>query len=236
MPAERFYLPTHLTPGLIVDLKGQEHHHLFRVMRLRAGEKVELIDGKGALAIGQVLSTESQGTTLKILSATQTPRSRVTSIAAIPLMRGAKLEWAIEKGTELGADSFWIYIADASKTEALSPHQLERLRLVILSAAKQSRRLFLPSIEILPHLAAVFHHSGQFLFGDPKAENFNWPALASTVICITGPESGFSDEELNLLEKQATPIRLGPYVLRAETAPIAALSIVQSRLGQDSNL
>jgi 16S rRNA (uracil1498-N3)-methyltransferase len=229
MPAERFYLNADYIKGASLCLTGTEHHHLSHVMRLRPGEQVELVNGRGGLATAQITDTEKQRTTLEILDERTTPPSSALLIAAVPLMRPAKLEWVIEKGTELGTDAFLLYRADHSEKETLSTHQIDRLRHLTISALKQSGRLHLPPLEILPHLTALFEREGQCLFGDIRP---NAPPLPRgctiTTLFITGPEQGFSKDELSLLDQKATGVRINPNILRAETAPIAAISIIKS--------
>jgi len=144
-------------------------------------------------------------------------------------MRASKLEWVVEKGTELGANAFLFYTAVHSEKDELSSNQLERLRYLAISALKQSGRLYLPSFEIVPDLSALFVKEARFLFGDPRAKDrFEFASLKGTpeIVFVTGPEQGFSAEELAVLDKYAKGVRLSANVLRAETAPIAAASML----------
>jgi 16S rRNA (uracil1498-N3)-methyltransferase len=231
MPAERFYLNADFVKGASVCLTGTEHHHLSHVMRLRPGEEVELVNGRGGLSVARIADADKQLTTLDILSLSKTPPSPVALIAAVPLMRPSKLEWVLEKGTELGADAFCLYRADHSEKDTLSEHQIDRLRNVTISAMKQSGRLYLPPLEVLPHLESIFEREGQFLFGDIRPNALPLVgALDPTIIFITGPEQGFSEGELHLLDQKARGVRINPNILRAETAPIAAMSILKRSL------
>jgi 16S rRNA (uracil1498-N3)-methyltransferase len=226
MPADRFYVHGLLAKGSAVKLEESEHHHLSRVMRIGVGEEVEIVNGEGALAVAKVSSIDKHSTTLHVLHADTTPRSGRQIILAVPLMRPNKLELVIEKGTELGADAFWIYAADYSEKGELSPNQLERLRTLSISALKQSGRLFLPALELLPSLESVHGH---LLYGDtrPNALSLAQIQLEHTTIFVTGPERGFSQRETELLEKKGRGVRLNPFTLRAETAPLAAVSILR---------
>ena len=100
-----------------------------------------------------------------------------------------------------------------------------------ISALKQSGRLYLPAIEILPRLEALFSHRARYLFGDTRPA----PPLSPTkseepILFITGPEKGFSKREQSLLDQKAAGVRINPNILRAETAPLAALSILSFNL------
>lgn len=219
MPAERFYFNGELRGVLTLD--GTEFHHLAHVMKIRPGEQVELVNGRGALAIVEVASVEKREATLKILSVSTTPLSPPSRILAIPLIRPSKLEFIIEKCTELGADAFWLYPADK---DALSPHQFERLSHIAISAMKQCGRLDLPEIKVLSCFEEIFNAPYTYLFGDTRPEAKPLKAEEKTVF-ITGPEGGFSDKELTALDAKAQGVRLHKNILRAETAPIAAICI-----------
>lgn len=220
MPAERFYIDADLT-GLLT-LTGPEHHHLIHVMRIRVGEKVELVNGRGSLAIAKLTSLSKQEAALEILSSTTAslfPRLTL----AVPFMRLSKLELVIEKCTELGASAFFLYPAHHSEKTDLSVHQQERLKHIAISAMKQCGRLDLPSIH-LGSFNEFFALSGILLFGDAGA-NEGPKQIEGELSLITGPEKGFSEKELNLLKQKAMGVRLHKNILRAETAPIAAAVI-----------
>lgn len=227
MPVNRFYLKEDLTLHSTVVLKEAEHHHLAHVIRLRSGDTMELVNGQGSLAEGTILEVEKKSTSIKITSTTYAPDLFPQFSLAIPLMRPSKLEWIVEKGTELGACSFLFYTADHSEKEALSHNQLERLHTLIISALKQSGRRYLPSLEILPSLSDLFLKDAFLLFGDPHTHNqIPAPKEKKLTIFITGPERGFSSKEQSLLDTRAAKVSLSPHTLRAETAPIAAASIL----------
>jgi len=226
MPVDRFYCPHPFNEGALVNLEESEHHHA-RVMRIAVGEEVELVNGQGSLAQAKVATLDKRATTLEILKVETVSRPSREIILAIPMMRPNKLELIVEKGTELGADAFWLYTADHSEKSDLSNNQSERLRNLTISALKQSGRLFLPSLEILPSLDKI---EGFLLFGDtrPEAPNLLEVNGPSRIIFITGPEKGFSEREVVQLEKKGKGVRLNPYILRAETAPLAAVSVLMS--------
>lgn len=223
MPAERFYIDQPLTDTL--TLEGTEFHHLAHVMRVRVGEEIELVNGRGALATATVLAITKHNATLSILSSSQSPLPEPRIILALPLMRLPKLELIIEKCTELGADAFWLYPAHHSDKDDLSPNQFERLTHIAISAMKQCGRLDLPPIKILAHFADLFGKPYTYLFGDTRPDAPKITPGEKNVF-ITGPEKGFSEKEVTLLEKSAIGVRLNKNILRAETAPIAAVALL----------
>ena len=230
MPSNRFYTDYELKRGSSVSIEGPEHHHLVHVMRLGKGEEVELVNGRGFLGLGTLAEVNKKSASIQILSSTFQEDSKPRICLAIPLMRSSKIEWIVEKGTELGAHAFLFYGAKYSEKEDFSSRQLERLHLLSIAALKQSGRLYLPSIEILPGLNNIFIQEALFLFGDPRSESPIMPMIAgikpSTIVFISGPERGFSEEELTVLNAKSKGVRLNAHILRAETAPIAAASIL----------
>jgi len=226
MPANRFYLVADLSPGSSTLLEGAEHHHLTRVMRTLVNEEVELVNGRGDLAIGKIERVDRRCAEVKILSASRQSDLAPRFFLAIPFMRASKLEWIVEKGTELGAAAFIFYPADFCEKEELRARQLERFHLLAIAALKQSGRLYLPAIRVETGLQSLFVQDSLFLFGHPRGKPFFEPLDATSITFITGPEKGFSQNELELLARQALGVRLSPHILRAETAPIAAASLL----------
>lgn len=229
MPADRFYLDGDLVNGSTVMIEGNEFHHLSHVMRLRVGDVVEVVNGKGWIAKGKVAEIGKKEGAVKIDSAVYAAEPRPRFLLAVPIMRSSKLEWVVEKGTELGASAFLFYGAVHSETEELSENKIERLRTVAIAALKQSGRLYLPGFEIHPALSALFGREARFLFGDPRARGeFEFESLKGTpeIVFITGPEQGFASEEIGVLDKRAEGVRLSGNVLRAETAPLVAACLL----------
>lgn len=224
MPAERFYIDAPLAPHTSAVLEGPELHHLAHVMRIRPGEEVELVNGKGALAKARLSSLEKSKGFLEILEAEQRPLPPRLITLAIPFLRPAKLELILEKGVELGADAFWIYPAAHSEKSDLSPHQRERLHHIAVSAMKQCGRLDLPEIKLLDSFSDLFG-SLPLLYGDTGEAPLLSPP-AGPVLFATGPEKGFSPKEETLLAQHGKGVRLHGNILRAETAPLAAATLL----------
>jgi 16S rRNA (uracil1498-N3)-methyltransferase len=224
MPADRFFIDTPLSG--ILSLQGPEHHHLAHVMKTKIGEEVELVNGRGGLATARVLSISKRNAELEVLSSSQTPLPLPLLTLAVPLMRPAKLEIVVEKCTELGADAFWFYPAHYSEKEELSPHQEDRLHLIAVSAMKQCGRLDLPQIKLLSSFEEIFKSPSLYLFGDTRPGQMA-KRPEGKIVFITGPERGFSEGEVEILDQKAKGVRLHRNILRAETAPIAASVLFQ---------
>lgn len=225
MPSERFYVEGSLEGG--VSIEGTEFHHLAHVMRVRVGEEIELVNGRGCLARGKVSSIDKHQAVVDILSLHSESLRELSYILAVPLMRPAKMELVLEKGTELGADAFWLYRAHHSEKEEISENQWERLRLISISAMKQCGRLDLPHLRHFLRFEEIFEEPLPYFFGDtrPGAQKISPQERG---IFITGPERGFSEKELKILEERALGVTLHKNILRAETAPLVALLKLQS--------
>ena len=223
MPIERFYVDADLATGATVELSGAELHHLAHVIRLRPPKEAELVNGRGALATAQLLRLDTKKAVLQILHATHTPPPPPAITLVISMPRFSKLEWIIEKGTELGADAFFLFPSDCSE------NKLERLRHLTIAALKQSGRLFLPSIQLYPNLKSCLQGDYPLYFGDTRPSA---PLLLQThpkppLLFATGPEEGFTTEEIAILQaKGAIGVKLHKNILRAETAPLAALAVL----------
>lgn len=227
MPANRFYYPGPLHQGATIELKEGEHHHL-RVMRASVDDEVEVVNGKGALATARITALQKESSHLSLLEVTQEAPLKQEIILIIPLMRPNKLEWIVEKAGELGATAIHFYAAEFSEKMQLSEHQLDRLQNLCLSALKQSGRLYLPHIELVPSLERAMVEEGAYLFGDttPGQSSILDVQPAGRTALITGPERGFSPKERAFLTSKAQPVSLSAHILRAETAPIAGLAVL----------
>lgn len=220
---DRFYIDSPLEKGQTVELRGPELHHLAHVMRIRVGETVELINGRSDLAEATLIRLDKQAGYLEITTASHHSQSPSGVTLALPYLRMAKLEWVIEKGTELGADAFWLYPAEYSEKETFSAHQQERLSHIAISAIKQSGRLDFPEIRFLKTFKELIASPLPLFFGDTHPDAPPLSSAPKPLLFVTGPEKGFSETERKLLAEKGTGVRLHRYILRAETAPLAAL-------------
>lgn len=236
MPHNRYYCDTLFTSDQSLSLEGEEFHHLIRVLRARPGDELEIVNGRGQLAQAKLLEIAKHSVVLSILSVFEEPLTQPPLILAIGIPRMNHLEWIIEKGTELNVTHFWLFPGRLSEKESLSASQQERLKNLTISAMKQCGRLDLPSIEIKRPLLEWSSIPGTLLFGDTDQEapylwNLSWiKPLASPIIWFTGPEKGFDVKERDFLLNtlKAKGVRLHSNILRAETAPLVALSLTQS--------
>jgi 16S rRNA (uracil1498-N3)-methyltransferase len=201
-------------------LSDEDFHHLSRVLRLRAGEEVSASDGRGGWRPCRWAGTAALHPAGEAVL-TEHPVPRLT--VAFALVKGERPEWAVQKLTEAGVDRLVLMTSARSVVrwdEARAPRQLERLRSVARLAAMQSRRVWLPSLEgPVPFSVLTAGGGTGELAGLAIADPDGGPLTLATPTVLIGPEGGWSEDELAAVPARAC---LGPHVLRAETAAVAA--------------
>ena len=231
MPAERFYLNESFFENQKAILKEEEFHHLSHVMRLKAGEEVELINGNGSLAFATISSLEKHKAILSIQKVHLEIKPPYQLILAQALPRLPRLEYILEKTVELGVTALWLFPGELSEKKELSSSQHQRVHHVIISALKQCGRLFAPELLFLPPLlswdpSSLPPHS---FFGDtrPTAPFFSTLLQSekpSSLLIAIGPEKGFQEKETLWMEKHLKGVKLHDNILRTDTAAISAVS------------
>ena len=214
-------------------LAEDDVHHLSRVLRLRPGEAVSVSDGRG----GWQLCKWAGGKALEpVGELVRYDRPSPLLTVGFALTKGDHPQWAVQKLTEAGADRVVVVMSArcvARWPAAKHGHQLERLRQVARQAAMQSRRPWLPVVEgPVPFSEFAGPEQGGLEQGGPEQGGAvtGWSAVAlavpggapltlSTPTVLVGPEGGWTDEELAAVPRH---FGLGPHVLRAETAAVAA--------------
>lgn len=234
MPAHRFFTDDILESGSYVYIRDSEHHHLAHVMRAKEGQELEIVDGKGNLAVATLSEKGRKEAKVQIQSVTteEPSQSKIIIVQAIP--RPNRLEFILEKCTELGMDEIWLFPGDKSEKKLPSSSQMKRFETITVSAMKQSGRLFLPKVSIKKHFREWGDSlSSRLYFGDVSVDA---PTLLSVCegdsidgdrLFFIGPESGFSEsEEECLKEIGAKGVKLHNNILRTDTAPMVVLSIL----------
>lgn len=214
-----------------VTLTGSEALHLARVLRVQPGQPVVAFDGAGFEASGEVTQVDGLRVGLQLQAPVRAEVEAALPVTvAVALLKGDKLTDVIRQCTELGAVSFRPFISRYADVRELPERRLERLRRVTVEAAKQSGRALVPDVAAavkLPALIASLRGT-RVLFADPQAADSLSGAMAGhagPLTVLTGPEGGFSDEELAAFDEAGfSGVRFGARVLRAETAPVALLA------------
>jgi 16S rRNA (uracil1498-N3)-methyltransferase len=231
----RFYCKPITKPS--VELSGPEAHHLSTVRRLTAGDKVELFDGAGTVAVATIAATANKRVSLLVDEIKILPKPNQQQIViAASIAKGDRFDWMIEKCTELGVGRISPVIFERTIRQPRNPNITRRWNSLAIAAAKQSGRAFLPQIDNTAALADVMKvlkrdfPQGEFLLGSPSADVpllIDQPLTSNGVIVFIGPEGGLTEQEQAFLKDNGVQsVRLADSILRIETAAVAAASVL----------
>lgn len=237
---ERLYFPQPLRPGM-VELEGAEAHHLLHVMRASVGDRVGLFSGQGDEALAELVGHSKRSAQLRITECWTSPVEADELVLATAMPKGDRARWLVEKGTELGVSRI-IPLRTARSVVEPGEGKLDKLMQAAVAACKQSGRSRLPQIDPLTPLEELLRRfvdapsNQRLVLLDPHAEQAAGSWMTSlndhprSVIALIGPEGGFTaDEHSAAIAAGATPVRLGPHILRIETAAIAICAAFGSR-------
>jgi len=230
-----FYIDALPQVGELAVVDGDEGFHAANVRRIRSGEELDLGDGDGTVAHCVVEDVGKGRLTARVLHRRTVPIAlpAVTVVQALP--KSDRSELAIELATEAGADAFVGWQASRCvarwESSAKVDKGLRRWDAVARSAARQSRRPYIPSINGVVSTAELVHRvrdggaAALVLHESAIAKLTELPmAQADSLLLIIGPEGGIADDEIaTLSDAGATAVRLGPTVLRTSTAAAVAL-------------
>ena len=224
----------------IVTITGDQARHLMLVLRAKPSDMVSVLDGRGYEYECRIVSVHKKEIKAEVTSrAPYSAESPVSITVAQGISKGERMDIAIQKSTELGATRIVPVITE--RTQVKQTHKIERWRKIALSAAQQSGRDKIPEIDEPTRLEEFMGSiapgsSGIIFFEENRERNLKevlsgFKAIKEITILI-GPEGGFTKEEVAAAtEKGFIEASLGPRILRTETAPITALSIIQYELG-----
>jgi 16S rRNA (uracil1498-N3)-methyltransferase len=228
MPAYTFFASQLAPQGGMLSPDEDEVRHI-RVMRLHPGDEAWFIDGQGRRARARLVEATKNSSNWEVLELFEEPKPPA-HILALPWMRGAKLDWIVEKAVELGVNQIWLF--QARRSEEAKP-RLDRLSQLMRSAMKQSGVLWEPTLEMKDPVTRwrADEMRQPLFFGSLQGQARRLPGLLLPPewIWCAGPEAGWTpEEEVHLVSLGGTPIRLGPHVLRAETAAIAGMACLSA--------
>jgi len=237
----RVFVEARLSAGTPVELDRDQANHLVNVLRLTEGDAAILFNGRDGAWLGKLTHAGKKSATLDVTVQTghQTPASDLW-FGFAPLKTG-RLDYVVQKATEMGAGIIQPVLTEYTQVRRLND---EKLAAYALEAAQQCEVLSVPRIapEIdLRNLVAHWrqeHGLRRLLLADESApsstpvDQISW-LNGLPVGVLIGPEGGFSDAERDLLLEQdfVIPISLGPRILRADTAAVAVLALVQAIIG-----
>ena len=237
MRLSRFFIDAPLSLGQ-QELPEAQAHYISRVLRLGVGDAVQLFDGSGLEYRGELIEVGKKSVRVAL-------HEQLDGLAASPLQihlgqglsRGERMDWAIQKAVELGVAEITPIVSERCEVRLKDERADKRLahwRQVAISACEQCGRSRLPLIhapltlddwlaQVEADLKLVLH---------PVAEPLTSHAKPASLAFLIGPEGGLSDAEVDqAVERGFAAARLGPRVLRTETAPVVALSVAQQLWG-----
>lgn len=236
----RFYTDGALRAGGVSLLPEDTAHHAVHVLRLRPGDGVVLFNGRGGEYAGRIATVDRLRVSVDLLEHRRIERESPLAMTLVQgVSAGEKMDFTVQKATELGVAAFQPVIA-ARSTGRISGERAELKRThwqrVAIAACEQCGRNRIP--EVLPVLALADYcraaaPAGARLLLSPQALlGLRTAPLDGAVTLASGPEAGFGDdEEAMLVEAGFAPVRLGPRVLRTETAAIAGLAALNALAG-----
>ncbi len=241
MRLTRVHVDQPLTPGTRVVLPESAGAHLVRVLRLREGEACVLFNGDGHDYDARLLAANKRGVEAEIIDSRRVDNESPLRIVLLQgIARGEKMDLILQKATELGVHAIVPVFADRTEVRLDGERLQKRMdhwRSVVISACEQSGRARIPELPPargLADAAASLEADALKLTLDPVGEyRFETLAQPSGAIVIgIGPEGGWSEKDRIVLQQHGfSGLRLGPRVLRTETAGLAAIAALQARFG-----
>jgi 16S rRNA (uracil1498-N3)-methyltransferase len=228
MTTHRFFVEPEAVTDARFPLPAAIAHQVTRVLRLRDGDGLTLLDGRG----GEVRVRLDGGdcVVLARAAAAGEPRHRLTAWQA--LLKGDHLEPVIRHGAEVGIARFALVVSDRCVSRDLSPARLARLRAVAREAAEQSERGIVPPVEAPVSFAEALAAAGGSVLLEARSEAPRLSELDPPPGVLIGPEGGFTPDEIAAAERAGVAIAgLGPRILRSETVAVAAAAAILSRTG-----
>ena len=238
MRIPRIHVPQALTLGSEVELPAQAGEHIARVLRLECGHPLRLFNGDGREYTGELALVGKRSVTARVLASAAADRESPLRITlGQGIARGDKMDWILQKATELGVARIVPLITDRTEVK-LGPDRAERRlahwHAVITSACEQCGRNRLPElhepVRLADWIAELVDHPAVRLALDPHGKLATRElSISDAATLAVGPEGGLSEHDLATLEQAGfRGLRLGPRILRAETAGLAALAALQA--------
>ncbi|SHG85518.1 16S rRNA (uracil1498-N3)-methyltransferase [Thermosyntropha lipolytica DSM 11003] len=242
----RFFVSRDNIKGREAFIDKEEAHHIQKVLRLKEGDRITLFDGQGWEYYAFLQGVRDKKLVAWIEEAQKVdnePPFRVNLVQGIP--KGDKMELIIQKAVELGVYSIYPVLTERTVVTLKGEKEtrkVERWRQIALEACKQCRRNIIPEIkpvislrdmlELIAGKPALMFYENEQYNGIKKVLQENRDKIKEEVFLLVGPEGGFAPGEADLArEKGIILCRLGPRILRTETASLAGISIILYELG-----
>jgi 16S rRNA (uracil1498-N3)-methyltransferase len=222
------------------ELEPEPSHHLLQVLRLGPGASLQLFDGSGAEYTANISEVGKKQVKVEVRELLrQEPATVLPLCLMLGISRGERMEFALQKAVELGVNEIQPLFTERCQVKLSGQRLTQRLahwRRLIINACEQSGRCHIPELTEPESLTASLQRQrpGISLLLDPRSDHSlrELPEPKADVTLLVGPEGGLSEAERSLaLQQNFIGVRLGPRILRTETAPLAAIAALQTLWG-----
>jgi len=248
MRIPRIYYPDHLSPGMTVTLDEPTANHLVRVLRLQTGAAIVLFNSRGGEYHGALTSASKRAVTVQLSRHdSREVESPLHIVLGQCIARGTRMDFIVQKAVELGVAEIAPLLSERCEVKLKGERQESRLQHwqgICINACEQCGRNHLPRIHPPVSIDAWLDQTGTVgapgaplgivldAAGSRDLNSLPSPASGARVMILIGPEGGLTDAELALAAHYGWHgVRLGPRILRAETAPVAAITAIQALWG-----
>ena len=233
MRTSRIFVADKLTSGSSVTLEGEAAHYLNRVLRLKLGDSFNPFNGIDGEFIAEITGQDRNQLTAHLHdSVINNADTTLVIHLGLGLSRGERMDYAIQKSTELGVSSITPLITARGEVKLSTERQSSKVQhwqKVAISASEQCGRNNVPDINAPSTLTDwVREHQGGLVLDHRGSGNIAEQPFENHINLLIGAEGGLSEEELEIARQyQYIAVKLGPRILRTETAPVVALTLLQ---------
>jgi len=225
-----FYAPGLQENSTTYVFDKDESRHIAKVLRKRLGDRLFLTNGKGGWFTAEITDDNPKKTQVKIIAVERKQEEKpLIHLAVAPTKSNERMEWFLEKATEIGIHRITPLITEHSERRKINPARYEK---IVVSAMKQSLKAYKPVVEDLTNfkefVSRDFDKAQKFIaFCQAEIPLKNALKPVDEIVVITGPEGGFSPEEVELAKSKGfVPVSLSAHRLRTETAALMAVATV----------
>ncbi len=235
MRIPRIYIDQALAITDSVLLNESASHYLSKVLRMQEGRELIVFNGQGGEYFAQIKELGKKHVSIQINQFVEANRQSPLDLhLAIGISRGERMDWVLQKATELGVTQIIPLITERTEVKIKGEKQdkkMQHWQQIIISACEQCQRNLLPILQepqAIDNWLKTVSTDYRFVLHHRNDQSLSESSAPKSVTLLIGPEGGLSEEEIILAENEKfQSLRLGPRVLRTETAPIAAISLVQ---------
>ena len=235
----RFFAPPAQIDGRTVTLSREETRHLKQVLRLKAGDRVEVFDGEGREYLCEISDVTKSGAALEVIEEREpaAPESLLDLTLAVSIYKNDKLDLVVQKAVELGVTKLELLVTSRGEIKFRDAgKRTDRFRKIAMEATKQCERAKVMVVEepvtFEDYLSRVDNSRVLLMFSEKGGDAIPTMGDPKKITALIGPKGGWEDSEIELaVAKGFVPVKLGRRIMRAETAAITFAALLQHRFG-----